>query len=549
MGSVQLRTYPFLLNKTIKMKSHIIPILIILLVSCNNQSQESRDHSLNEQKPLNIIYIMADDHAYQAISAYGSEISKLAPTPNIDRIAEQGARMDAVYCTNSICGPSRSSILTGKFSHVNGFYKNVDGGDFNGEQLTFPKVFQKNGYQTAVIGKWHLGTTPTGFDYSKVLINWGGQGTYFNPQFCINGKDTVIETKRHSTKAIEDDCLDWLENRDTTKPFMLLYQFKAPHRDWRPDSMFHELFQDFDFPLPETFEDDYAGRLAASENMMEIGNHLNRRDMKQVPPPGLSRRDSMRWLAYGDKGQYWSPNDSLTGDALKYWKYQTYIKDYLRCVAGVDRAVGSVLDYLEENGLSENTIVVYTSDQGFYLGEHGWFDKRWMYEESFKMPFLIKNPRMIEAGTTSDAMVMNVDFAPTLLDMAGLKIPAEMQGKSFKGAFEGDKKNNRKSVYYHYYEYPIWHKVQPHYGVKTERYKLMHFYYSMDEWELYDLKTDPNEMRNIYSEAAPELIERLKKELEALRKEYKDDGSIEQMKRMTDTVIQRVYNEPNKVMK
>ncbi len=527
----------------------ITGLLLLSLCACNSAKDEQKDIVEKENKPLNIIYIMADDHAYQAVSAYGSQISKLAPTPNIDRIAEQGARMDAVYCTNSICGPSRSSILTGKFSHVNGFYKNVDGGDFNGEQLTFPKVFQKNGYQTAVIGKWHLGTTPTGFDYSKVLINWGGQGTYFNPQFCINGKDTVRETKRHSTKAIEDDCLDWLENRDTTKPFMLLYQFKAPHRDWRPDSMFHELFTDFDFPLPETFEDDYEGRLAASENMMEIGNHLNRRDMKQVPPPGLSRRDSMRWLAYGDKGQYWSPNDSLKGDALKYWKYQTYIKDYLRCVAGVDRAVGSVLDYLEENGLSENTIVVYTSDQGFYLGEHGWFDKRWMYEESFKMPFLIKNPRTIEAGTTSDAMVMNVDFAPTLLDMAGLDIPAQMQGKSFKGAFEGDDKNKRKSVYYHYYEYPIWHKVQPHYGVKTDRYKLMHFYYSMDEWELYDLKTDPNEMRNIYSEAPAELIESLKKELEALRKEYKDDGSMEQMRRMTDTVIQRVYNEPNKIIK
>ncbi len=527
----------------------ITGLLLLSLCACNSAKDEQKDIVEKENKPLNIIYIMADDHAYQAVSAYGSQISKLAPTPNIDRIAEQGARMDAVYCTNSICGPSRSSILTGKFSHVNGFYKNVDGGDFNGEQLTFPKVFQKNGYQTAVIGKWHLGTTPTGFDYSKVLINWGGQGTYFNPQFCINGKDTVRETKRHSTKAIEDDCLDWLENRDTTKPFMLLYQFKAPHRDWRPDSMFHELFTDFDFPLPETFEDNYEGRLAASENMMEIGNHLNRRDMKQVPPPGLSRRDSMRWLAYGDKGQYWSPNDSLKGDALKYWKYQTYIKDYLRCVAGVDRAVGSVLDYLEENGLSENTIVVYTSDQGFYLGEHGWFDKRWMYEESFKMPFLIKNPRTIEAGTTSDAMVMNVDFAPTLLDMAGLDIPAQMQGKSFKGAFEGDDKNKRKSVYYHYYEYPIWHKVQPHYGVKTDRYKLMHFYYSMDEWELYDLKTDPNEMRNIYSEAPAELIESLKKELEALRKEYKDDGSMEQMRRMTDTVIQRVYNEPNKIIK
>jgi arylsulfatase A-like enzyme len=519
----------------------ITGLFLLLLCSCNSTNEEQQ-----ENKPLNIIYIMADDHAYQAVSAYGSQVSGLAPTPNIDRIANEGARMDAVYCTNSICGPSRSSILTGKFSHVNGFYKNVDGGDFNGEQLTFPKVFQKNGYQTAVIGKWHLGTTPTGFDYSKVLINWGGQGTYFKPQFCINGKDTVIENKLHVTKAIENDCLDWLSKRDTTKPFMLLYQFKAPHRDWRPDSMYHELFTDFDFPLPETFNDDYEGRLAASENMMEIGTHLNRRDMKQIPPEELSgkRRDSLRWLAYGDKGQYWSPNDTLKGDDLKYWKFQTYIKDYLRCVAGIDRAVGSVLDYLEENGLSENTIVVYTSDQGFYLGEHGWFDKRWMYEESFKMPFVIKHPRTIKAGTTSDAMVMNVDFAPTLLDMAGLEIPSEMQGKSFKGIFEGDENNQRKSVYYHYYEFPIWHKVQPHYGIKTDRHKLIHFYYSMDEWELYDLKTDPNEIHNIYSEAPTELITSLKKELQELRKEYRDDGSIEQMKRMTDTVIGRVYNEP-----
>jgi len=513
--------------------------LLLIFSACNISNKVEK-----EEKPLNIIYIMADDHAYQAVSAYGSQVSKLAQTPNIDRIANEGARMDNVYCTNSICGPSRASILTGKFSHVNGFYKNVDGGDFNGEQLTFPKIFQKNGYETAVIGKWHLGTTPTGFDYSKVLINWGGQGTYYKPQFCINGIDTVVETKLHVTQAIENDCIDWLSNRDTTKPFMLLYQFKAPHRDWRPDSMYHELFSDFDFPLPETFNDNYKGRLAASENMMEIGRHLNRRDMKQIPPSGLSRRDSLRWLAYGDKGQYWSPSDTLKGDALKYWKFQTYIKDYLRCVAGIDRAVGSVLDYLEENGLSENTIVVYTSDQGFYLGEHGWFDKRWMYEESFRMPFVIKNPRIIEAGTSSDAMIMNIDFAPTLLDMAGIEIPSEMQGKSFKGAFEGNEINKRKSVYYHYYEWPIWHKVQPHYGIKTDRYKLMHFYYSMDEWELYDLKTDPNEMNNIYAQASPELIESLKKELQELRKEYKDDGSIEEMKKMTDTVIRRVYNEP-----
>ena len=522
-------------------------LLIVTLCSFdspNDNKQEDKNFDQKKNKPLNIIYIMADDHAYQAISAYGSQISKLAPTPNIDRIANEGARMDAVYCTNSICGPSRASILTGKFSHVNGFYKNVDGGDFNGEQLTFPKIFQKNGYQTAVIGKWHLGTTPTGFDYSKVLINWGGQGTYYKPQFCINGTDTIVENQLHVTKAIENDCLDWLSKRDTTKPFMLLYQFKAPHRDWRPDSIYHELFSDFDFPLPETFNDNYEGRLAASENMMEIGRHLNRRDMKQVPPTGLSRKDSLRWLAYGDKGQYWSPSDTLTGDALKYWKFQTYIKDYLRCVAGIDRAVGSVLDYLEENGLSENTIVIYTSDQGFYLGEHGWFDKRWMYEESFKMPFVIKNPRTIAAGTVSDAMIMNVDFAPTMLDMVGIEVPSEMQGKSFKGVFEGNEDDQRKSVYYHYYEWPIWHKVQPHYGIKTDRYKLIHFYYSMDEWELYDLKTDPNEMNNIYSEASPELISDLKKELHELRIEYKDDGTIEEMKEMTDIVIKRVYNEP-----
>ena len=260
---------------------------LILLSSCNSENKTST--KLPTKKPLNVVYIMADDHAYQAISAYGSKISKLAPTPNIDRIADGGALMDAVYCTNSICGPSRASILTGNFSHVNGFYKNVDGGDFDGSQPTFPKIFQQNGYETAVIGKWHLGTTPTGFDYSKVLVNWGGQGTYFHPQFCVNGKDTVIEKKRHSTKVIEDDCISWLSSRDTSKPFMLMYQFKAPHRDWSPDSVYHDVFSDFDFPEPETFNDNYFGRLAASENMMEIENHLNRRDMKLIAPSGLSR--------------------------------------------------------------------------------------------------------------------------------------------------------------------------------------------------------------------------------------------------------------------
>ncbi|MDG1690003.1 MAG: sulfatase-like hydrolase/transferase, partial [Flavobacteriales bacterium] len=234
---------------------------LLFLSSCSSENNTSS--KLPEKKLLNVVYIMADDHAYQAISAYGSKISELAPTPNIDRIADGGALMDAVYCTNSICGPSRASILTGNLSHINGFYKNVDGGDFDGSQLTFPKIFQQNGYETAGIGKWHLGTTPTGFDYSKVLVNWGGQGTYFHPQFCINGKDTITEKTRHSTKVIEDDCVNWLSSRDTSKPFMLMYQFKAPHRDWRPDSIYHELFSDFDFPEPETFNDNYFGRMSS----------------------------------------------------------------------------------------------------------------------------------------------------------------------------------------------------------------------------------------------------------------------------------------------
>ena len=532
-------------NMKIKIFNYLIVCLCFL--SCTSNT-EAVDNIEPPKKPLNIVYIMADDHAYQSISAYGSEISKLAPTPNIDRIAKNGALMNAVYCTNSICGPSRSSILTGNYSHINGFYKNVDGGDFNGSQLTFPKVFQQNGYQTAVIGKWHLGTTPTGFDYSKVLINWGGQGTYFNPQFCINGKDTVTESTRHSTKVIEDDCIEWMTNRDTSKPFMLMYQFKAPHRDWRPDSMYHDLFTDFDFPEPETFNDNYEGRLAASENMMEIENHLNRRDLKLIAPSGLSRRDSMRWLAYGDKGQFWTPNDTLQGTALKKWKYQTYIKDYLRCIAGVDRAVGRLLDYLEENNLSENTLVVYTSDQGFYLGEHGWFDKRWMYEESFKMPFLIQCPSVIDSGVVSNELVMNIDFAPTLLDFAGIEVPQKMQGKSFLGSFNEENFIGRDAVYYHYYEYPIWHKVQPHYGIRTSKYKLIHFYYSMDEWELYDINKDPNEMNNIYNESSAELISNLKTKLKEIQTEYEDDASLQEMKLMTDTVISRVYNEPNKLI-
>ena len=511
---------------------------VVLVISCSNNSSIS--NSTISEKP-NIVFIMADDHAYQAISAYGSPLAKLAPTPNIDRIAKNGMLMNAAYCTNSICGPSRASILTGNYSHVNGFFKNEGGGDFNSDLQTFPKIFQKNNYQTAIVGKWHLGTEPKGFDYSKVLVNWWGQGTYYNAEFCINGKDTVTETLRHSTKVIEDDCIAWLDQRDTTKPFLLMYQFKAPHRDWVPDSMYKDLFDGIEFPEPTTFNDDYEGRLAASENMMEIENHLNRRDLKQVVPDSLSGRDSIKWLIYGDNGQYWSPHDSLVGPELKKWKYQTYIKNYLKCIAGVDRAVGRLLDYLERNKLSENTIVVYTSDQGFYLGEHGWFDKRWMYEESFKMPFLIQYPKLIEPAKVSNKFILNVDFAPTLLDFAGIDIPNDMQGKSFRKMFIDSSYINHNEIYYHYYEYPKWHKVQPHFGIRTSKYKLIHYYYSMDEWELFDLQNDPNEMHNIYNQVDDTLKIKLKSKLIQLQEKYGDNQSLTEMKLMTDTLIERSY--------
>ena len=495
----------------------------------------------------NIVFIMSDDHAVSAVSAYQEWLAKIAPTPNIDRIAENGMLMTRTFNTNSICGPSRASILTGKYSHVNGFFKNEKGGDFDGTQMTFPKLFQASGYETAVIGKWHLGTTPTGFDYSKVMINWGGQGTYFNPVFLVNGKDTIVERQRHSTAQVAHDAINWLENkRNKNKPFMLMYQFKAPHRPWQPDEEFNSLFTTGDLPHPTNFNDNYSGRRAAKEQWMEIENHMNRRDLKIDPPDGLSKYELNEYYVFGNQGQFWTPNDTLQGDALKNWKYQRYIKDYLRCVAGVDKAVGQMLDYLDENDMSDNTIVIYTSDQGFYLGEHGWFDKRWMYEESFRMPFLISYPKLIKPKSLNSNLLLNIDFAPTLLDLASIDIPSEMQGQSFLPLLKSNSKRSRDAVYYHYYEYPKWHKVQPHYGIRTHRYKLIHFYYNMDEWELYDLENDPNEMNNLYGKFSYErIIKKLKKKLKKLQVEYKDDMSIDEMRKMTDMVVERIYNEEN----
>jgi arylsulfatase A-like enzyme len=526
------------------MKNIIFTVIsVFLTLSLGAQSKAD----VNTTNRPNIVFIMSDDHAVSAVSAYDDWLAEIAPTPNIDRIADNGMLMTRTFNTNSICGPSRASILTGKYSHVNGFFKNEKGGDFDGSQLTFPKLLQDAGYETAVIGKWHLGTAPTGFDYSKVMINWGGQGTYFNPVFLENGRDTIVERKRHSSAQVAHDALKWLDKgRDKEKPFMLMYQFKAPHRPWEPAEEFQSLFTDGDLPQPANFNDNYSGREAAKEQWMEIENHMNRRDLKIPPPEGLSRREANNYYAYGNKGEFWTPNDTLQGAALKNWKYQTYIKDYLRCVAGVDKAVGQMLDYLEANGLAENTVVVYTSDQGFYLGEHGWFDKRWMYEESFRMPFMISYPKLIKPKSKNANLLLNVDFAPTFLELAGVETPEAMQGTSFAPQLASKFDEVREAVYYHYYEYPKWHMVQPHYGIRTKRFKLIHFYYSMDEWELYDLDNDPDEMNNLYGQSKyKKLTKRLKKKLKALQVKYKDDMSLEAMREMTDRVVERVYNEEN----
>lgn len=488
----------------------------------------------------NILFILADDHAKTAISAYGGINAKLAPTPNIDRIAKDGAIFNNMLCTNSISGPSRACLLTGTYSTINGFYQNEGGVRFDSTQVTTATLLQANGYNTALVGKWHLFTTPVGFDYYKMHDNPNQQGTYWNPIFNTNG--TKATEKGYSSNLEANAALKWLNNdRDKSKPFMLMLHFKAPHRPWEPDSIYQHLFDNVQFPYPVTFNDDYIGReKTAGQSMAMIEKHLSRKDLKQEPPVGLTRKVEAEWLNYGGSGdnQLWSPSTELKGQELKNWKFQQYIKDYLRCVRSVDDNVGRVLDYLKANGLEENTIVIYMGDQGFYLGEHGWYDKRWMYEESLQMPCVVRFPKGVKAGKKIDKLGLNIDIAPTLLDYAGVKVPKAMQGKSLKPLLEQNKdvENTwRKSAYYQYFEYPKWHRVQPHYGVRTERYKLIHFYYSMDVWELYDLKNDPNELKNQYGNPEFQKISaNLKAELKKLQKQYKDNLSLDARKKMTD---------------
>jgi arylsulfatase A-like enzyme len=459
----------------------------------------------------NILFIMSDDHASHAMSCYGSRINQ---TPNLDRIAKGGMRFDNCFCTNSICAPSRAAILTGTYNHINGV--TTLSTHIDGRQLTFPKLFQQAGYQTAMIGKWHLGHggvhDPTGFDYWSVLP---GQGLYHNPKMIEMGEEKVYEG--YVTDIITDLCLDWLNARDTNRPFMLMYHHKAPHRAWEPDEKHAHMYENEDIPEPETLWDDYSNRSsAAAAAKMRVDRDMNEKDLKGSAPEGLSAEDKKRW------------------------NYQKYIKDYLRCVASIDDNVGRMLDYLEEEGLAENTIVVYTSDQGFFLGDHGWYDKRFMYEESLRMPFIIRYPKEINPGSVNKDMLLNVDFAPTFLDYAGIDIPESFQGSSCRPLLNGETPDGwQTSIYYRYWMHLAHHHVYAHYGVRTHRHKLIYYYAdglnqegSIDdtkepEWELFDLEKDPYELNSVYDN--PEyanIVTELKDELHRLQDQVEDERYV-----------------------
>jgi arylsulfatase A-like enzyme len=469
-------------------------------------------------KQPNIVFIFSDDHAYQAISAYGDP-RKLIDTPNIDRLATGGMRFDRCLVPNSICGPSRATVLTGKYSHANGFFNNTNN-RFDGSQVTFPKLLQKAGYQTAIVGKWHLVSDPTGFDYWQILP---GQGAYYNPPMNDNGRP--VKHAGHVTDVITDLSLDWLKARDKNKPFVLMCQHKAPHREWEPALRHLGHDKDRKYPEPETLFDDYAGRGAAEKAQdMTIAKTMTLRDSKLVTPGALTPEQKKDWDAYYEPRNKEFREAKLEGKDLVRWKYNRYMHDYLGCIKGVDESVGKVLDYLDQEGLADNTIVVYSSDQGFYLGEHGWFDKRWVFEESLRTPLLVRWPGVAKPGSVNANIVSNLDFAETFLEAAGVPVPAEMQGRSLVPLLNGTTPTDwRTSFYYHYYEYPGPHAVRRHYAVVTERHKLIRFYETPgDYWELFDLKTDPKEMTNVFGKPEYAKVQKeLEEELARLRTSLK----------------------------
>ncbi len=486
----------------------------------------------------NIVFIFTDDHALEAISAYGTRFNKISPTPNIDRIAKEGMLFERSYCGNSICGPSRASILTGKHSHMNGFMDN-NFSRFDGNQTTFPKILQKSGYETAVIGKWHLISNPTGFDYWEVLPD---QGSYYNPDFIqMDGSKKRFEG--YVTDLVVDKSLDWLKNRkDKSKPFVLMTQQKAPHRNWVPAERHMNLFDGIDIPEPESLFDDYKNRVDAvakqkmsiakdfhwSHDMLLPGRATDPRFVDNLNNNEYSRMNDTQKKAfddaYGDENAAFleSLKKDMSDEELTRWKYQRYIKNYLRCIRGVDENIGRLLEYLDKSGLAKNTIVIYASDQGFYLGEHGWYDKRWMFEESLSMPFIIRWPGVVKPGVRTKTMIQNIDYAPTFLEVAGAPIPNDIQGKSLLPILknEGEAPTDWRSAIYYEYSGEYTHSVAAHDGVRNDRYKLMHFP-DTKKWMLFDLEKDPQEMKNIMAEKEYETVLKDMRGLyDSLRKQY-----------------------------
>lgn len=551
-------------------------LLSFAALSCIVVTAQAQQKAAAATQRPNIVYIMCDDHAFQCISAYGSPISKLAPTPNIDRIAERGMRFDRAFVENSLSTPSRACLMTGLYSNQNGQRQLGEGIDTT--RTFFTEQLQQAGYQTAVVGKWHMGCDPKGFDYYHI---YNDQGQYYNPQY--RGTDTdgkYIVEEGYSTDLTTDHALSFIEHRDTNKPFCLLLHHKAPHRNWLANTKYFGMYDNVTFPMPETFYDDYETRGSAVRTQKMSVTKDMRWEQDFKVPEMLDTANADSWDSYLSLmnevnrmnpeqriawGKYYFPRNRrllearLTGKELDEWKYQNYIRDYMSVIKSVDESVGRVLDYLDSHGLTDNTIIVYTSDQGFYMGEHGWFDKRFMYEESLRTPLLIAYPGHIQPGSVCNKLVQNIDYAPTFLDLAGISKPKELPGRSLTPIFKaGDKvKGWRNSIYYHYYDYPTYHMVRKHDGVRTDRYKLIHFYgaggldavkenkyqrqpgtrehgcmtyltslgyfepkdSAVNYNELYDLQADPHELNNLYGKPGYEKItKQLQKQLNDYRR-------------------------------
>ena len=470
-----------------------------------------------QQRP-NILFILADDHAAHALSAYRAHLrygAHLPDTPNLDRIARDGMLFTNAFVTNSICGPSRAAILTGQYGHLTGVMTN--GAALHPDHVTFPKLLREGGYETALIGKWHLATAPGGFDYYEVMR---GQGPYYNP--VMHSATDSARYTGYTQDVITDRALAWLSSRTAGRPFALLLHYNATHRYWDPGPDQLALYRDTVIAEPATLWDDGARRASGFRMQeMQISLDLFPRDLKLEPPNNLTPSQLAQWHAAYDDENEWLAAANPSGDALTSWKYQRFIADYMRVVAGLDAAVGRVLDHLDATGLAANTVVVYTSDQGFFLGDHGWFDKRWMYEESLRTPLLVRWPGVVAPGSVNTDLVMNLDFAQTLLDIGGVPAPASMQGRSIVPLLRGETPADwRDAIYYQYFAYPDWHMVQRQYGVRTHRYKLIH-YYEIGEWELFDLARDPDELNSVYDDPAyADVVASLKQRLDRLRAEY-----------------------------